>query len=100
MKYGLTDISASRILNVLASFPAIERAILYGSRARNNYREGSDIDMTLEGPSLTLSDLCLVYDRLDDLMLPYHFDLSIKKYVTSEALLRSISSEGCIFYER
>ena len=100
MRYGLSNISASQISNVLASFPAIERAVLYGSRARGNYREGSDIDMTLEGPSLTFSDLCRVYNLLDDLMLPYHFDLSIKKYITNEALLRSIDVDGCIFFER
>ena len=100
MRYGLSNISESQILSVLASFPVIERAVLYGSRARGNYREGSDIDMTLEGPSLTFSDLCLVYDRLDDLMLPYHFDLSIKRHITNENLLRSINAEGRIFFER
>ena len=100
MRYGLNNISASKILNVLDAFPAIERAVIYGSRARGNFREGSDIDMTLEGPSLTFSDLCLVYNRLDDLMLPYHFDLSIKRYITNDALLSSIDTEGCIFFER
>ena len=100
MRYGLSNISASRILNVLASIPAIERAVLYGSRARGNYHNGSDIDMTLEGPTLTFSDLCLVYNRLDELMLPYHFDLSIKRYITNEALLSSINEEGCIFFKR
>ena len=100
MRYGLSNTSESRILNVLASYPAIDRAVLYGSRARGNYREGSDIDITLEGPSLTFSDLCLVYNRLDDLMLPYHFDLSIKRYITNDALLSSIDADGCIFFER
>ena len=100
MRYGLSDISASQISKVLASVPAIERAVLYGSRARGNYREGSDIDMTLEGPSLTFSDLCLVCNLLDELMLPYHFDLSIKRYIINDALLNNINAEGCIFYER
>ena len=100
LKYGLSEKSVSGILNVLASLPAIERAVLYGSRARENYREGSDIDMTLEDPSLTFSDLCLVYNKLEDLSLPYHFDLSIKRYITNKALLSSIDTEGCVFYER
>ena len=100
MKYGLSDITVSRILKVLSSFSAIDRAILYGSRARRNYRVGSDIDLTLDGEDLTFKDLCLVDERLDDLMLPYHFDLSVLKHITNEALLDNIRSEGKIFYQR
>jgi len=49
MKYGLTSSVIERICNVLARYPQVEKAILYGSRAKGNYKPGSDIDLTLLG---------------------------------------------------
>ncbi|NBV42883.1 nucleotidyltransferase domain-containing protein [bacterium] len=34
------------ILHELAQFPMVEQAVLYGSRAKGNYKPGSDIDLT------------------------------------------------------
>ena len=47
MKFGLKDITIQKIQQVLAAFPQVEEAILYGSRAKGNYKDGSDIDLTL-----------------------------------------------------
>ena len=49
MIYGLETGDMERILAVLESFPEVEKAVLYGSRAKGNYREGSDIDICLVG---------------------------------------------------
>jgi predicted nucleotidyltransferase len=49
--------------------------VLYGSRAKGNYRPGSDIDLTLLGESLNLTELQKIELELDDLMLPYKIDL-------------------------
>ena len=35
------------INRVLAAHPGVEQALLYGSRAKGNYRPGSDIDLCL-----------------------------------------------------
>jgi predicted nucleotidyltransferase len=45
MKYGLSDTTIQSICNVLARYPQVERAILYGSRAKTIYKNGSDIDL-------------------------------------------------------
>ncbi|MBI4793678.1 MAG: nucleotidyltransferase domain-containing protein, partial [Deltaproteobacteria bacterium] len=77
MKYGLSDAIIARICAVFARFPAIEKAVLYGSRAKGNYKPGSDIDLTIYGENLTTSQLGDITDELDDLLLPYMIDLSI-----------------------
>ena len=67
MKYGLTQTAVGRICAVFARFPAVEKAVLYGSRAKGNFKPGSDIDLTLYGEALT-SDLCsAIASALDDL---------------------------------
>lgn len=49
MKYGLKDTSIQKIRGVFARYPQVEKAVLYGSRAKGNYKNGSDIDLTLRG---------------------------------------------------
>lgn len=63
MTYGLTEDTLTRMAEVFARMPKLEEVILYGSRAMENYRAGSDIDLALKGsPSVNsnpnLSDSC------------------------------------------
>jgi predicted nucleotidyltransferase len=52
MKSGLPETTIAKIRAVLARFPEVEKAILYGSRAKGNFKTGSDIDLTLCGEAL------------------------------------------------
>ncbi|MCW0484384.1 nucleotidyltransferase domain-containing protein [Gaoshiqia sediminis] len=49
MKFGLSETTISLLCSVFENYPEIEEVIIYGSRAKGNYREGSDIDITLKG---------------------------------------------------
>lgn len=98
MKYGLSDSTIGQIQNVLRSIPAIDRAIIYGSRARGDNSNGSDVDLTLDGETLSRNDLYRLYNQLDDLLIPYHFDLSIRREIHNPALLCNIDRDGKVFY--
>ncbi|MBF0426289.1 MAG: nucleotidyltransferase domain-containing protein [Magnetococcales bacterium] len=100
MNHGLPPDTVERIRGILARFPAIERALLYGSRARGNPRPGSDIDLTLCGGALTLEHLAVIASELDDLLLPYTIDLSIMDRLDHTALRQSIAREGVVFYKQ
>ena len=76
MKSGLLDQTIQKIQGAFKQYPQIENAILYGSRATGNYRNGSDIDLTLCGEGLTHSILTKIDFDLDDLLLPYMIDIS------------------------
>jgi predicted nucleotidyltransferase len=99
MKFGLNDTILQKILNVFESFPEIREAIVYGSRAIGNYKEGSDIDMTLKG-ELSFNHLVQIEKALDELMLPYTFDLSIFNKLSNEELVEHIDRKGKSFYSR
>ena len=47
MKYGLPEDTVNQINRVLARFPEVTRAVLYGSRAKGNHKPGSDIDLSV-----------------------------------------------------
>ena len=100
MSHGLSANTVDRIVTVLSRHPEIEKAVLYGSRAKGNYRTGSDIDLTLFGPQLNHSLLARIDDELDDVLLPYKIDLSIFTNLTHPELIEHIQRVGVVFYER
>lgn len=100
MKYGMKNSTIEQICRVLSRYPQVKQAVLYGSRARGNYKIGSDIDLTLIGDDLDLSVLGNIMDELDDLLLPYTFDLSLFSLISDPDVREEIRRTGVVFYER
>ncbi|HRI28090.1 MAG TPA: nucleotidyltransferase domain-containing protein [Chitinophagales bacterium] len=75
----------------------IELVIIYGSRAKGNYKRGSDIDLTIQG-ALDFGDLLKLENEIDDLLLPYKIDLSLMHQISNPDLLAHIESVGKVFY--
>ena len=100
MKYGLSESTVEKICAVFSEFPAIERAVLYGSRAKGNFKPGSDIDLTLQGASITLRLCAAIAETLDELLLPYEIDLSLFDSLDSVELREHIARAGVVFYSR
>jgi type I restriction enzyme S subunit len=96
--YGLKPHTIKAIQDVFANHKAIEKAILYGSRAKGNYRNGSDIDITLVGQTLTLSQQFSIETEVDDLLLPYKMDISIFHKIENEDLIDHINRVGISLY--
>jgi uncharacterized protein len=100
MKYGLEDSTIQKIQDVFSAFRQVEKVVLYGSRAKGNYKPGSDIDLTLKGQNINLSVMNQIGLLLDDLLLPYTFDLSVFEHIKDPNLLEHIDRAGIDFYER
>jgi predicted nucleotidyltransferase len=99
MNHGLPTATVAKIHDVLSRHPEVEEAILYGSRAKGNFKPGSDIDLTLTGPGLNERIRGQIDEELDDLLLPYEIDLSLLATLTHADLLDHIQRVGVIFYE-
>jgi predicted nucleotidyltransferase len=91
---------AERIRAVLARHPSVTRAVLFGSRAKGNFLEGSDIDLALEGEDLGERELADIRSELDDEPIAHRVDLILKKTITHRELLEHIERVGVVFYER
>ena len=100
MNHGLTQETVEQIHEMLARFPEVEKAVLYGSRAKGNFKTGSDIDLTLLGAGLTQKIVGQIQGELEDSSLPYRFDLSILSQITHADLLEHIRRVGVVFYEK
>ncbi|MBA4366498.1 MAG: hypothetical protein C0403_02545 [Desulfobacterium sp.] len=100
MRYGLSEQTIEKICGVFANHPAINKAILYGSRAKGTFRPGSDIDLSLTGDGLSAKELSEIDSELDDLLLPYTIDLLIFNNLDHAKLREHIERVGVIFYQR
>jgi len=101
LRFGLKETTIEKICGLLAKYPQVEKAVLYGSRAKGNYKNGSDIDLTLYGrEDLTLNMLYRIMNEMDDLLLPYSFDLSIFHQINDPDVIDHIQRVGVVFYER
>jgi predicted nucleotidyltransferase len=101
LRFGLKEAIIQKICGVFAKHPPVEKAILYGSRAKGNYKNGSDIDLTLlGGDGLTLDELHRIMGEIDDLLLPYTIDLSIFHQVSDPDVIEHIRRVGVVFYEK
>ncbi|MBU1171423.1 MAG: nucleotidyltransferase domain-containing protein [Proteobacteria bacterium] len=98
--FGLPDKTQTVLRNILAGCPAVEQAILYGSRAKGNHRPGSDIDLTLVGDHLDLNTLGKLAASLEESSIPYQVDLSLWSRIDHAGLREHIERVGVIFYQR
>lgn len=97
LRYGLPDSAIHQILDILWQYPEIERVWLFGSRAKGCFRAGSDIDLCLDAPRLTLRQRLEIENRLDDLLLPWKIDLLPRHEIDNPALLDHIHRVGVVF---
>lgn len=100
MEFGLNDNTTEKIRNVFDSFSEIEKVIIYGSRAKGTHKNGSDIDITLIGNDLNQLVLFQLIDKIDDLMLPYTFDISILNQVSNLDFREHVKRVGIVLYQK
>ena len=96
--YGLSQCKITKLQDVFSKYPAIERAILFGSRAKGNYRRGSDIDISLMG-TINFTELSRMETEIDDLLLPEMVDLNRYNDLNNEALKEHINRVGKVIYQ-
>ncbi|TVR05950.1 MAG: nucleotidyltransferase domain-containing protein [Spirochaetaceae bacterium] len=98
-EFGLPPATLDTIRRILAEFPAVKKAVIYGSRAMGTNRPGSDIDLTLFGEALDLDTLGQIATRLDESPIPYQVDLSVFEQIEHAGLRDHIERMGRPLYE-
>ncbi|PCJ16489.1 MAG: hypothetical protein COB02_16010 [Candidatus Cloacimonadota bacterium] len=103
LKYGLKSEIIENICKLFSQFLEIDKVILYGSRAKGNYKVGSDIDLSFycsPHPRNSLDFIIKLSLSLDDLNLAYSFDLSLFENIENEDLKGHINRVGKLFYQK
>lgn len=97
---GLSEPTVAALVDVFRRHPAVSRVVLFGSRAKGNYRPGSDIDIALVGDSLAVDELLKIETEIDDLLLPYKVDLVLAHQIDNADLTAHIERVGVDLYQR
>lgn len=88
-----------RLVKDLSRFPSVEKIILYGSRARGDAEERSDIDIAVVCPTATKREWFDIEDVVDNARTLLSIDL-VRLDTASEELRKNVLREGKILYER
>lgn len=100
MPYGLTDKELQTLQAMFAANAHIERVILYGSRAKGNYKPFSDVDIVLKGEELSRVDVNRLQASIDESSLPYKFDISLFASLKTPELKAHIERVGITIFRR
>jgi len=95
----MDDALREAISQVLARFPEITAALLFGSRAKGGARAYSDIDLALCGRVGDDTVQRVLYE-LDELPTAYTFDLAAFDGVQDDALRAHIERVGVLIYQK
>ena len=99
MQYGLSEKTLNTLNLIFRKYPDIRQVILYGSRAKVNYRNGSDIDLTIKaGENFTFTNLLRISGDFDDSDMPYFVDVSIYDKLSNPDLKAHIDRVGKVLY--
>jgi uncharacterized protein len=100
MRFGIPEARLEQLLATISREPRVHGVVLYGSRAKGNYREGSDIDLCLDAPELDYSSLLRMETELDDLLLPWKIDLAVRQKIDNPDLIAHIDRVGMTLFTR
>ena len=96
----MNEKECAALQTLFAANARIAEVILYGSRAKGNYKPFSDVDIVLIGDDLSRTDINRLYAAIDDSSLPYKFDISLLASLKNEELIAHIERVGITIYKR
>jgi len=101
MNFGLRDEDLNNIITATQQFTEIEKAAIFGSRAKGNYKPGSDVDIVIWGNDITFSTLSRLHAILEDESpMPYFFDIVDYSHLSHKELKNHIDRVAIVFFTR
>lgn len=100
LRFGLKETDLEAIIQIFSHYAEIESAIIFGSRAKGNYKNGSDVDIALKGKRLTLEIVSRISVFLnEETTMPYKFDVLNYHSLTNASLQEHIDRVGVVLYK-
>ena len=93
--FGISEKSFRLLTEAFARFPEVEEVLVFGSRAKGNYKMGSDIDLAIKGQNCSHKTAIDIAGYLnEELPIPYYADVVYYKGLKNEALKDHIDRVG------
>ena len=82
-----------------SNYPNIYKIVLFGSRARGDYRPNSDIDLAIFSRSISNLEVANFTNEIEDLDTLLKFDIVLMTPDTDPRLLENVKQEGVVLME-
>lgn len=93
--FGLKQGELEKICSIISTEQNVEDAFIFGTRAKGNYKAGSDVDIALKGKGITYEMLTnLSYLLNEETAMPYKFDLLNYENLKNKELKEHIDRVG------
>ncbi len=96
---GLSNEIIGMLNNVFRKYSDIKKVVLFGSRAKGTAKHNSDIDLAIFGIDNDLFVESIAVE-LEELPLPYKFDVKSFASIKNSALCDHIERVGVSIYEK
>jgi len=101
MDFGLRRQDVDEIIRILQRYPVVEEAILFGSRAKGNFKKGSDVDIAIKGKGIDQEIVASISFLLnEETLLPYFFDIVHFEEISEKELREHVIRVGRSIYVR
>lgn len=92
---GLDKFTKNQLIQVFSQYPAIQRVVLFGSRARGDYKYNSDIDLAIVALENLPAEFYLAIDEAAGIL---KVDIIELKKLNNNKLRQKIEEEGIEIY--
>ncbi len=101
MYYGLKDKDKNYLIQTIQGFNEIDKVVIFGSRAKGNYKTGSDVDLAVYGADVTFDVVARLHAKLEDESpMPYFFDVIDVNHLDNQDLKSHIERVGKVIFQR
>jgi len=98
--FGISEKSERLLMDEFAKYAEISEVLIFGSRAKGNFKNGSDIDLAIKGDlcsDLLAFNLSSIFN--EKLPIPYHIDIVNYDTIESNELKQHINRVGKLFFK-
>ncbi|HEX3047690.1 MAG TPA: nucleotidyltransferase domain-containing protein [Bacillota bacterium] len=98
--FGISEKSYKLLMETFVKYPQVEEVIIFGSRAKGNYKKGSDIDLAIKGAQSSAKLALTLQSYInEELPIPYMVDVIDYNSLNHRELKEHIDRVGIKFYK-
>jgi predicted nucleotidyltransferase len=98
-KTGLSNKDITSITEILKKYPEVKVVTIFGSRAKGNYKTGSDIDLAIMN-NVTTETISKLKGDFEESSLPYIVDILNYQDLKHKEMKKHIDRIGFVFYKK
>jgi predicted nucleotidyltransferase len=99
-RFGLTERDIQTFQKIFNKYSDVKEVHIFGSRAKGNFKNGSDIDLAIVNQDFNSGTLAKLSGEFEESSLPYKVDLVVLNDLKLAELIDHINRVGVIFFKK